>query len=163
MIFACFCRQLTADDQQENELIDDAEDLQLNADEEYLHSRQVSPCLFHLWMHVVLLQDTLYTSRANLNQVSLNEHEVKHARQQRLKEIEMWSIIRRFISYLVFLSLISTIIYSSREDNSFFQVKHLRRYLVNSRQSDLSFDQVSHSRSRRVFNEHDCVEFRSQR
>ena len=137
---------MNKDDPQENELIDDAEDLHLNADEEYLHSTKVSTShSFHfalLTLIDVLLKDVLYTSRANVTQVSLSEHQVINARQERLKEIEMWSIIRRFISYLVFLSLISTIIYSSREQNSFFQVKHLRSYFLNTRQSDLDFIQV---------------------
>lgn len=128
MIFACFCRQINKDDPQENELIDDAEDLHLKADEEYLHSTRASS----------------YTMRATVTLVSLSEHEVIHARQDRLKEIEMWSIIRRCISYLVFLSLISTIIYSSREHNSFFQVQHLRSYFLNTRQPDLDFMQVCH-------------------
>ena len=39
----------------------------------------------------------------------------------------MWSIIREFATNVIFLSLISTMIYSSRDDHSFRQVQHFKQ------------------------------------
>lgn len=42
-------------------------------------------------------------------------------------EIQMWSTVREFAINIIFLSLISTMIYSSRDDHSFRQVQHLKQ------------------------------------
>ena len=64
------------------------------------------------------------------------------ARRERVKEIQMWSIIRELFSYLAFLILISLIVYSNQQANSFVQVRHLRRYFLNTRQIDQSYLKV---------------------
>ena len=58
------------------------------------------------------------------------------ARDQRLKEIQMWSIIRETLIYLGFLSLLYVVVYSNNQSNSSLQVNHLKKYFLNSRQVD---------------------------
>ena len=62
----------------------------------------------------------------------LNEAEVFCARQQRLKEIHLWSIIHEIVIYLCFFTLLSLVTYSTRDSNSFLQVDHLRKYFLQS-------------------------------
>ncbi|CAF1415456.1 unnamed protein product [Adineta steineri] len=57
-----------------------------------------------------------------------------YARDRRLQEIYMWSIIREIVRYLWFFSLVSLLTYTHRDLNSFNQVDHLQKYLLNSRQ-----------------------------
>ncbi|CAF4438772.1 unnamed protein product, partial [Adineta steineri] len=52
----------------------------------------------------------------------LNENEIANAREERLKEIQMWAIIREFLIYFIFVILVFVITYSNREQHSFFQV-----------------------------------------
>ena len=65
------------------------------------------------------------------------------ARDQRLKEMKMWSIIREMLVYLIFLSLLYFVTYSNVNQQSFDQVRHLRQFFLNSRQVDRDFTQVS--------------------
>ncbi len=120
IFFACFCRNST-DDKVVNEYIDE-NPIHLNKDESYLHSNQ------------------LYRPRIRAN--CLNEAELVCARYHRLKQIHMWSIIREIFLYLCFLSLLSVIVYSNRDFNSYLQVKHLRKYFLNSRQMDNDYSKV---------------------
>ena len=75
----------------------------------------------------------------------LDEGEVALAREQRLYEIEMWSIVREFVTYFIFLSLLFLVTYSSISPNAFDQVRHLRRVFHNSRQTGNDFTRVSTS------------------
>jgi hypothetical protein len=72
----------------------------------------------------------------------LDESEVAYARQERLKDVQMWSIIREFVLYFIFLSLIFMITYSNHDQNSFLQVNHLRKYFLNTRQVDMDYTKV---------------------
>ena len=54
----------------------------------------------------------------------------------------MWSIIREILTYLCFVSLICTITYSNHNLNSYYQVKHLQKYFLNSRQINLDYTKV---------------------
>jgi hypothetical protein len=54
----------------------------------------------------------------------------------------MWSIIREILTYLSFAVLIYMISYSNRSSNSYFEVKHLQKYLLNPRQVDLDYTEV---------------------
>ncbi len=83
----------------------------------------------------------IYRSPVRVNR--LTKAEVVCARQQRLKELEMWSIIRETFIYLCFLSLLYIVTYSNHGSNSFLQVNHLRKYLQNSRQIDCDYTKVS--------------------
>ena len=127
VFFACFCRK-SDDDKQAKEHLDD-DPIDLDDDEEYLHSK---PKPFFIYRRPT------QTNR-------LNEAEVADARQQRLKEICMWSIIREALTYICFLSLLFSITYSNQNPNSFLEVNHLRKYFLNSRQNDLDYTKVSSS------------------
>ena len=72
----------------------------------------------------------------------LNENEIINAREQRLKEIQMWAVIKEFLTYFIFAILMCMITFTSREQNSFFQVKHLRTYFYNTRQINADYTQV---------------------
>lgn len=63
----------------------------------------------------------------------LDKIDLAYARQERLKTIEMWSIIKEFVLYLIFLVLIYLITFSNRHQSHFYQVQHLRNYLLGSK------------------------------
>ncbi|CAF0948943.1 unnamed protein product [Adineta ricciae] len=126
IIFAYFCRKFD-DDKEADGYLDD-EHIHLDTDEEYLHSMKGN-----------LLVTSQRTVRAN----RLNESEVLCARKRRLKEIQMWSVLREALIYMCFLSLLYLVSYSNYQSNAFFQVKHLRSFLLNPRQDDLDYTKVS--------------------
>jgi polycystin 1L2 len=125
IFFAFFCRK-SDDDKEAHEHLDE-NPIDLDNNEEYIHSNQVG----------------LFIYRSPIRTNRLNEAEVIYARNQRLKEIHMWSIIRETLTYLCFLSFLFIITYSNLNANSFLQVNHLRKYLLNTRQSDLDYTKIS--------------------
>lgn len=70
----------------------------------------------------------MFTYRPRIQANRLNDAEVSCARNQRLKEIHMWSIIREALVYLCFLLLLCFVTYPNRDQNSSLQVTHLRKY-----------------------------------
>jgi len=72
----------------------------------------------------------------------LNKAELVYARDQRLKEIHMWSIIREITTYLCFIWILYVISYSSRNNNDFLQVNHLRHFFLNIESSNNDYTQV---------------------
>ncbi|CAF1585523.1 unnamed protein product [Adineta ricciae] len=125
VVFAFFC-QKSHDDQEAMEYLDENE-LHLERDEEYLHENNLS----------------LVDSRSTIVHARLTDAEVASARDRRLKEMQMWSILREALVYLIFFSTLSVLIYSQTQLNSFLQVDHLRKYLCNPRQPDLDYQQIS--------------------
>ncbi len=97
----------------------------MNGDEEFLHSIE-SP----------------FSYRSHHRVHRLHRTEVVWARDRRLKEIEMWSIIREIFTYLIFLSLIFFITYSNNNNQAFYQVQHLQQVFLNTRQTDNDFTKV---------------------
>ncbi len=85
----------------------------------------------------------MFIYRSPIRANRLNKAEVACARQQRLKELKMWSIIREIFIYLCFLSLLYIVTYSNHQSNSTVQVNHLRKYFLNSRQIDCDYTKVS--------------------
>jgi hypothetical protein len=63
-------------------------------------------------------------------------------RDERLKELKMWSIIREILTYLCFLCLLNAIIYSNVNPNGFYEVNHLRKFILNSRQANEDYTKV---------------------
>ncbi|UJR08126.1 hypothetical protein I4U23_012402 [Adineta vaga] len=124
IFFVCFCRN-SNDDTETSEYIDDYQ-MTLNDDEEYFQSAN---------------NYSLFNSQAQKHK-HLNEGEVTHAREQRLKDLQMWSIIREFIIYFIFLFLICSITYANRDYNSFHEVHHLRKYFYNTRQINNDFTRI---------------------
>lgn len=73
----------------------------------------------------------------------LNAVSVEHARRQRLQEIQMWTMLREICVYLFFLLLLYLVTYSNRHPHAFEQVDHLRKYFLNSRQSELDYTKIA--------------------
>ncbi|CAF3751894.1 unnamed protein product, partial [Rotaria sp. Silwood1] len=126
IFFACFLQNLN-EDEEANEYIDDY-GIGLNNNEEYLHSIEY---------------DSLFNSQSEKLMNRLDETELANARQYRLKEIQMWSLIRELFIYLTFLTLICIIAYSNCEYNSFLQVHHLRKYFFNTKQINYDYTKIS--------------------
>ncbi len=85
----------------------------------------------------------MFTYRSPIRANRLNKAEVDFARDQRLKEIEMWSVIQEILICFCFLSLLYIVTYSNRPSNSFLEVNHLRKYFLNSRQINYNYTDVS--------------------
>jgi hypothetical protein len=119
-IFFIFISRKTDDDKEEDECLN-IDHFDSANHEEYTHSTK--DC-------------SLFTYRPRVRAVRLNEAEVACARQQRLKEIHMWTIISQIITHLCYFSLLCVVIYSNRNENTFLQVNHLRKFFLNTRQID---------------------------
>ena len=126
VFFACFCRNWN-DVGEENEFLED-ERIQFEDDQK-----------------LFLLKNSSYIYRSSKGIDRLNQGELAFARQQREKEVQMWSIIHEFVIYVIFITLICLITFSNRGENHFYQVKHLRSYFLNTRQIDQDFTKVRKS------------------
>jgi len=72
----------------------------------------------------------------------LNRSELEWARQQRLKEIQMWSIIREFLLYILFLVVLFFATYSSLNPNASYQVRHMKQLFLNTREYQYDYTKV---------------------
>ncbi|CAF0990631.1 unnamed protein product [Adineta steineri] len=127
IFFICFCRN-SKDDKETSEYINEDDEFNISNDEEYLHSLEYR---------------SIFSSQSRKSINRLNENEVIYARDQRLKEIQMWAIIREFIICFIFAILVFVITYSSREQHSFSQVNHLRAYFLNERQTTADYTEIN--------------------
>ena len=84
----------------------------------------------------------MFIYRPRVRADRLNEAQVASARDQRLREIHMWSILHEIFTYICFFSLLSIVVYSNRSPDAFLQVNHLRKYFLNSRQTDSDYTKV---------------------
>jgi hypothetical protein len=144
IFFAFVCRK-SNDDQEVNEYLNDNQ-FDLENDEEYLHSIQVSLLIYMKIFDmndIFFKKNSLFIYRPPIRANRLNEAEVTWACYQRLQEISMWLILREIFIYLCFLSILCIITYSNRYSNSFLQVNHLQKYFLNSRQINLDYSKVS--------------------
>lgn len=99
----------------------------LSIDEEYLHCLQASG-------------ESPLSSNAIRCLTRVN---VVRARQIRLQEIQMWSIIREGVMSVAFLLVLGLLIYSTRDHhNSHLQVDHLRKLFLNHRNHELDYTKV---------------------
>ncbi len=62
----------------------------------------------------------------------LDENEVKELRRKRLKEIEMWHIVRDIISYFMFFWILCVVCYSTTSSDSFQFIKNVKASFVSS-------------------------------
>ncbi|CAF4101668.1 unnamed protein product, partial [Adineta steineri] len=127
IFFICFCRN-SKDDKETSEYINEDDGFNMADDEEYLHSLEYR---------------SLFSSESRQSISRLNENEVIYARDQRLKEIQMWAIIREYLIYFTFAILVFVITYSNREQHSFSQVNHLRAYFLNERQTTADYTKIN--------------------
>jgi len=86
-----------------------------------------------------------FISRSQIRVERLNEGEIAWARDQRVKELRMWLIIREVFTYLCFLSILYLVNYSNLNSNAFYQVKHLRKFFLNTNQIDQDYTKVNNS------------------
>ena len=84
-----------------------------------------------------------FVSRAQPRARRLNEGELAWARDQRLKELRMWSIIREVATYFGCLVVLYLATYSNLNGYSFQQMQHLKIFFLNTRQASADFTQVS--------------------
>ncbi|CAF1316632.1 unnamed protein product, partial [Adineta steineri] len=127
IFFICFCRN-SKDDKETSEYINEDDEFNISNDDDYLHSLE-----YH----------SLFSSQSRKSINRLNENEIVYARDQRLKEIQMWAIIVEYLIYFIFAILVFIITYSNREQHSFFQVNHLRAYLLNQRQTTVDYTKIN--------------------
>ncbi|CAF0846743.1 unnamed protein product [Adineta steineri] len=127
IFFICFCRN-SKDEKETSEYINEDDEFNVSNDEEYLHSLEYR---------------SLFSSQSRKSINRLNENEIIYARDQRLKEIQMWTIIREFLIYFIFAILVFVITYSSREQHSFSQANHLRAYFLNQRQTTADYTNIN--------------------
>ena len=72
----------------------------------------------------------------------LEEHEVAFARECRLREMQMWAMIREALTCLCFLVTLFAFTYMNVDPNAFRQVDHLRQFLLDTRNGGNDFGQV---------------------
>lgn len=127
IFFACFIRK-SDHDKEAAEYLDDNIELNLGDDEEYLQS--------------INARSTPFSHRSYTRVNRLAKEELNHIRQQRLRELKMWSMIQEMLSYFCFLCLLYSVSYSNLNPNEFYQVDHLKKFILNSRQSNLDYTKV---------------------
>ena len=100
---------------------------QLDNDEQYLYSLNVQSSFFH---------------RSKTRADRLDQAELAYIRDRRLKEIQMWSIIREIFTYLTFFALLYVITYSNINQHAFYEVQHLRQFFRNTKEVNNDYTQV---------------------
>lgn len=111
-----------------DDIIDnDEDDIFLDGDEEYLHA---------------IDDGSLLTFRAKTGHIPLSEGEVAYARDQRLKKLRMWEIIRELVAYSSFLWILYVVSYSNRDPNAFYLMQQLKKEFVNPNNATGSFMKV---------------------
>ncbi|CAF4143107.1 unnamed protein product, partial [Adineta steineri] len=128
IFFAFFCRN-TNDNEETKHYLDGNE---VNFDND-----------FEDYPQPVEKQPSLFTCRSSIRLNRLTKRQIAVARQERLKEIQMWSFIREILSYFCFFILLYTITYSNQNSNGYFQVDHLQKYFYNSREINSDYSKIS--------------------
>ncbi|CAF1279323.1 unnamed protein product, partial [Adineta ricciae] len=126
IFFACFFRKSTSETEPAGLLGDDQVDLA--ADEEYLHTFQ---------------KKSLFVHPSSIRAQRLSDHQISQLRDDRLKEIQIRNVIREMVLYVCFLVVLCAVIYSNRDSSAYYQVDHLRKYLLDSRQENLDFTKIA--------------------
>ena len=110
------------DDEQGSEHFENS--AHLAADEEYLHS-------------------TKHVSPLACRPIRRESSAVVLLREQRLREVKMWAMVREVVTYFCFLLLINLLASSRLDTNSFVQVDHLRHLFLNTRQSQCDYTRIN--------------------
>ena len=101
IFFTCICRKSDDNDQQAEEYF-----IELDQNEKYFSKKSYS------------------TTQSN----RLTQNEILYARNDRIKEIHMWSLLHQIFIYLIFLCLLFLLTYSNRTANSYPQAQHLQNH-----------------------------------
>lgn len=75
--------------------------------------------------------------------IPLSSEAIAIAREERLRQMKMWSFIHRLLFYSVLLSLVTVIVFFGREEQTYHQVDHLKKYFLNNKRSEVRYAQVS--------------------
>ena len=70
----------------------------------------------------------MFISRPTIRTVRLDDNQLIFARNQRIKEIRMWSIVHESLVYFSLFSIIWILIIRTQHPHAFQQVKHLKTY-----------------------------------
>ena len=65
--------------------------------------------------------------------VPLNDVEVEAARENRLKEIKMWEIIREILAYVLFLFVLYVVSFANLNSYSYNYQKNMQNMFVSSK------------------------------
>ncbi|XP_041364433.1 uncharacterized protein LOC121379847 [Gigantopelta aegis] len=68
--------------------------------------------------------------------------ELERAREERMKEIKMWDIIREITLYSFFLWILMVISYRQRSSNSFFYKDSIEKLFINNKDMKMSFMKI---------------------
>ena len=147
IFFACFVRR-SDDDIQAAEYLKFTAHLDLAADEEYLHSPAVRTSTTASVINSIIFalpskHISSFTYSPRTRPIRLDPHEVIFLREQRLRDVKMWAMIREVCTYCVCLVLVHLVTSSRLDTNGFTQVNHLQRLFLNTRQSQCDYTQVS--------------------
>ena len=126
-MFFAFCVRNTDDDRAAANHLDNEARLDLDHDEEYLQSIDAT---------------SPFARQLQSRPHRLEDHEVAQARAARLREVQMWNIIRELLTFFCYLAMLYTITYMNVDQNAFQQVNHLRKFFLNPRSVDTAFDKV---------------------
>ncbi|XP_077979558.1 polycystin-2-like protein 2 [Glandiceps talaboti] len=112
LFIALVLKTPNADEDEDAE--EDEEDYELNEDEEWLHTKSAHEP----------------AKERKLAYKPPDEKELSKAREQRVKEMKMYSIIREILFYIFFLWLLLIISYGNRDPNSYSYMEHLSTILM---------------------------------
>ena len=87
--------------------------------------------------HIEIQQKSYSTYDPTIQSNRLTEHEIVYARNQRFKEIQMWSFLHETLISLIFLALLFVVTYSNRTMNPSLQVQHLQKYFQSKQISTI--------------------------
>ena len=69
----------------------------------------------------------------------------------------MWSIIKEFLVYVSFLWLLYFLSYSNRNHDGFYQVNHLRKFLLEIGNQTHDYTKVTHLDENRIYRDRKSV------
>ena len=73
----------------------------------------------------------------------LDKAELASARNHRLKELQMWSLVREMVTQACFLAVLCVSVYSNLNVHRYEQVDHLRKYFLSAQGIDVDYTGVS--------------------
>lgn len=73
----------------------------------------------------------------------LDKAELASARNHRLKELQMWSLVREMVIQMCFLALLCVSVYSNLNVHRYEQVDHLRKYFLSTQGINVDYTGVS--------------------
>jgi hypothetical protein len=134
----------------EDEDEDSNHNVELKNDEEFLHNKRVSVFsrLFiftklHNYFIIKSEEKIKPNKYTNLKEsTALNKEQIDKARENRLKEIKMWGMLREFFVFTAFISILYIVSYSNYNSNYYQYQKNIQNIFTSS-ESSQDFKTVS--------------------